>query len=525
MISASVPPNEPERLAALSRTRLLDSPPEDSFDDFALLAAQIAQTPIALVSLVDRDRQWFKARVGLATSETPRCDAFCSHAILRREVFEIGDAELDPRFADNPLVVGEPHVRFYAGAPLITQQGFALGTLCVIDHVPRKLTETQRACLLALARRVSAQIEARLDAEALAELSHQVLEQARTAQRQTALLELAQDVIVVQSASREVLFWSAGAERTTGIPRHEALGRDAHALLRTRFPVPRSSVEKALLRDGRWDGELMIERPDGRIVALATKWVLQRDEMGAPVAILEAGRDVTERREVDRLKTEFVSTVSHELRTPLTAIRGSLGLVEGGIAGELPAEALELVSVARANCERLVRLVSDILDLEKLASGRMPIRLSESSPRSLVDASLANVRPLAAEARVNLQAEIDDDVPPLRVDVDRIVQLLTNYLANAVSFSSSDDTVLLLARRVAAGVRFEVVDQGPGISANDLGKLFKQFQQLDGSDRRPRNGTGLGLAICKSIAEQHGGFVGVQSKPGEGATFWVELPF
>ena len=147
-----VPPNEASRLAALRHYGLLDTSAEQSFDDFAQLASLICDTPIALVTLVDADRQWFKAKVGLEVSETPREQAFCTYAILGRQVMVVEDATADVRFAGNPLVLSDPNIRFYAGAPLIDREGFGLGTLCVIDRQPRQLTEERRRALEALAR-------------------------------------------------------------------------------------------------------------------------------------------------------------------------------------------------------------------------------------------------------------------------------------------------------------------------------------------------------------------------------------
>jgi diguanylate cyclase (GGDEF)-like protein len=172
-VPAPLPANETQRLAALHRYAVLDSGPEQAYDDLTMLASAVCRAPIALISLVDRDRQWFKSAVGLSASETARELAFCAHAILQPDQpFEVPDAQIDPRFAGNPLVTGDPRIRFYAGAPLISPAGLPLGTICVIDRVPRRLSDIERNALQSLARQVVAQLELR---QALAGLALECL--------------------------------------------------------------------------------------------------------------------------------------------------------------------------------------------------------------------------------------------------------------------------------------------------------------------------------------------------------------
>ncbi|MCI0658416.1 MAG: ATP-binding protein, partial [Acidobacteria bacterium] len=193
MRRAPIPPDEPERLKALRRYNILDTIPEQDFDDLVLLASEICGAPIAMMSLVDAGRQWFKAKVGLKAEETPRDVAFCAHAILQDDLFVVADAARDQRFADNPLVKGEPRIRFYAGAPLINPDGQRLGTLCVIDRTPRQLTAEQRKALKALSRQVVSQMELRRSARDL--------DTARQAQEDNAA-RLAQLVKELESAKR-----------------------------------------------------------------------------------------------------------------------------------------------------------------------------------------------------------------------------------------------------------------------------------------------------------------------------------
>lgn len=160
-MEAPLPPDEKQRLASLRELKVLDTDPEQAYDDLTRIASQLCGTPIALVSLIDEDRQWFKAKVGVEAHSTPRSMAFCAHAILGREIFEIPDATRDPRFHDNPLVTGETNIRFYAGTPLVTRDGHAMGTLCVIDRTPRDLSPEQRLALEALGRQIVAQLELR----------------------------------------------------------------------------------------------------------------------------------------------------------------------------------------------------------------------------------------------------------------------------------------------------------------------------------------------------------------------------
>lgn len=242
------------------------------------------------------------------------------------------------------------------------------------------------------------------------------------------------------------------------------------------------------------------------------------------IGFFSLGTDVTELKRIDRMKSEFVSTVSHELRTPLTSIRGSLGLVSGGVAGALPERAKGLVEIAKNNCERLIRLINDILDSEKIESGKMPFELQPQELLPLLQQTLADNEGFAAQHQVKLALHAPRQPLKALVDSDRLLQVMTNLLSNAIKFSPAQGTVLVLLGRHAGRVRVEVSDNGPGIPEEFRQRIFQKFSQADSSDTRQKGGTGLGLAISKAIVERMDGSLGFTSRVAVGTTFFFELP-
>jgi PAS domain S-box-containing protein len=815
VISAGRPADEAARLAALRRYEILDTPPEAGFDDLVAVAAQVCQTPMALVCFVDEERQWFKAAVGVSERETARDVAFCAHAILGQELFVVRDALQDPRFADSPLVTAGPRIRFYAGAPLLTPDGHAIGALCVMDRIPRELSTEQGSALLALGRDVVARLELRrhvaalelslrerdksrgqlarfvealpmgvfvtdrsgkavltngkaesllgfdqtspllpgdgangasgsatdgpavtrlpvaqaiagetavepdieirtaggriVHVEAVAapvygpsgdveyaittlrDVTERILAGRRQVAQQAATRVLAETPSLEDARPRilEILggglgwdcgaFWSvdreAGSLRsaavwsaapesfqcfmqdrptmvfprgaglagrawadaapvwipdvrsaavfvgaTTGL-KHDlrsaiavpvALGGDVLGVLElfSRRALPedpellgmlsavgsqvaqfmeRDAADRALqvsedltrsVVDNMLEGLIVAdergiiesvnasaERIFGygphelvgqsvkillpRSVKEATSYLQDARERslgrvteweglrrnGHPVSvelslyefITPAGkriaghvRDISERRALDRMKKEFVATVSHELRTPLTSIRGSLSLLSGGVLGDLPDEAKEVVGIAERNTVRLINLINDILDLERLEAGRMEMRVEPLDVAPIVERSLESVRALAEQEGIRLHAS--GSFARVQADGDRLVQVIVNLLSNAIKFSPKGADVRVTTTESAQGVEIRVTDRGRGIPEGHRSSIFERFEQVEASDSRRKGGTGLGLAICKAIVEQLGGSIGVESEVGVGSSFWMRLP-
>jgi len=248
-----------------------------------------------------------------------------------------------------------------------------------------------------------------------------------------------------------------------------------------------------------------------------------KDEQGHHTGFIAIETDISERKNIERVKDEFISTVSHELRTPLTAIKGSIGLLCSGAIAELPNKAQSLADMAYKNTNHLVALVNDILDIEKLGTDQMTFDFQPTDLTTLVKEAIADNQGYADEYSVQFQLG-DTEGVQVNCDPRRMKQVLANLLSNAAKFSDKDGTVKVSVHRQDVFARLSVSDHGVGIPEGFHDKVFDRFTQSDSSDTRKVGGTGLGLNISQKIVERHGGTIGFDSTPGVGTTFQVELP-
>ncbi len=350
----------------------------------------------------------------------------------------------------------------------------------------------------------------------------------RLARQTEVLLTSVGDGIYGVDHEGRVRFINPSGAAALGYEPHELHGlrahTDFHAPAEDGTPFPWEScyiteaVAQGLVSSAEED---VYVRSDGTTfpVEITASPLLDQDELRGAVVVF---RDMTQRREVDRMKNEFLSVVSHELRTPLTSIRGSLGLLASGTLGELTPRASSMVAIALTSSERLTRLINDLLDMERIESGTRPMEVTSLDAAYLVAAATRQIDGLATS--VGVQVVIGSCEGRVLADEDRIMQTFTNLLGNAIKYSVEGGLVTVDATEQDSMVLFRVRDHGRGIPEDKLETIFERFEQVDSSDARQKGGTGLGLAISRSIVARHGGRIWAESVPGEGTTVQFTLP-
>lgn len=355
----------------------------------------------------------------------------------------------------------------------------------------------------------------------------QIEEALRVSQvRFAGILDIADDAVISVNGKQQITLFNQGAEKTFGYTAQEAIGQPLGLLLPIRFAelhrrhvadFGHSSSDARRMGERR---EIFGRRKNGEeFPAEASISKLQLKGETVFTVIL---RDTSDRKVVERMKDEFISIVSHELRTPLTSIHGSLGMLASGLLEAEPETGKRLLEIAVDSTERLIRLINDVLDVERIESGKVTMDKQNCNVADLMT-NAANVMQAMAE-KFGVMLSVTPIPLNIWADSDRIIQTLTNLLSNAIKFSSQGATVRLSAEQQGDQVLFQVKDQGRGIPADKLETIFERFQQVDASDSRNQDGTGLGLAICRNIVQQHGGQIWVESILGEGSTFYFTLP-
>ncbi len=383
-----------------------------------------------------------------------------------------------------------------------------------LRHAYSKLTEDYTA----LNERLEHQLEDLLQAQREVEASGRKL--ALFAERAPiAVLELDQNGTILET--------NPATENLFGYPGTELIGRNAIQML--------SAPDSATLNDAAWQSFVTGANPvtlpqtpcvrrDGIEVICEFTLTPLVNEQGELLSVVVQVRDITQAIEIEKMKKEFTSTLSHELRTPLTSIIGSLQLVNSGVMGDIDKETLELTAVAERNAQRLLDLINDILDIEKIEWGKLSLYFEDIALKELVDEALLLNRSFADRFKVRLEAT--SEIPDILVHVDRkrLLQVMTNLISNAAKFSPEGEAIGVFVALTGDMARVSVGDRGPGIPEQFRGRMFNRFAQADSALTRQKGGTGLGLAICKRLVEAMNGRIGFEDREGGGTFFFFEIP-
>lgn len=556
----------------LAQFHILDTLPEADFDGITLLASYICQTPIALISLVDGERQWFKSNHGLQVRETERSSSFCAYN-LRGETtpLVVEDAREDNRFSANPLVTGDPHIVFYAGIPLITNEGYTLGSLCVIDCKPRQINADQQTALQALASQVMRLL-------ALRKTEHDLRKSERLMRT---MIESISDGIYVGGLKGITLANKAALDQL-GYTSAEDLNRNIDKLaqeIETRdwetgeiISAERQAFARAL-RGEHVVQDVQIRHlltGDLRVVRCAASPVVSDGSIVAAIAInsdvthyrkaqedLKSGqeqyRKLSEeldqrvkdrtfeltlanqelRRSNDSLQ-QFAYVASHDLQEPLRKIQSFTSMIPLDLGDRLTDSSRDYIRRVNNAAARMSELIEDLLSYSRIAGPQPDFGLV--SLNATLGDILANLDLYISENKAAISA---GDLPVIKGDPVQLKQLLENLIRNSIKFTRPSMLANIELRSSIVDSRslpaqypghvngqlfhhLQIIDNGIGFDIKYLDRIFQVFQRLHGKSEYP--GTGVGLAICKRVVENHHGYITATSIPGQGTTFHVYLP-
>gem|GEM_PF-1888259 len=508
---------------------------ESSFDSVVVEAARAAGAPVAFLGLLSSDGETVRASTGWDIRALPHTASFAACIFGARDVVIVPDTADDPTFASHPLVTQSPHIRFYAGVPLLMPDGSYIGALSIVDRVPRTLTEDQIQILRILGRQVVRELTPDDETERLREM----LEESDTRFRE--FFEQTDDLVMSIAPDGRLLHANAATTSALGLER-EALSSvplirmidaDSRDAFRRAFAAAFSTAEPQRV-------ETTFVTADGRRMIVEGS-LRPRIIDGRPLMARVIFRDITDRKQFEtelgsardaaleaaRLKTRFLTNVSHEIRTPMNGIVGTIDLL---LATPLSADQKDLALQSRASAEELLSIVNNILYVSNIEAGGLAAPDVDFDLHRMLQRVIEVMKIGALGKDVEISFAYDPELPPIvRGSQSKIRQAVTNLLDNAVKFTEQGTVSLRVFPQTATDthqvIRFEVRDTGIGIDEEHRLLLFEKFSQVESASNRRYQGAGLGLATARQLVETMGGLIDVESEPGIGSTFWFSIPF
>lgn len=505
MSETPIPGNETGRLERLESYQIMDTPTEERFDNLTRLAAEICDVPICLISLLDEERQWFKSRWGLNAEQTPRDISFCQYAIMGQDTFEVQDAADNPTFMNNPLVTGDPNIRFYAGHPL-HDDDFALGTLCVIDVEPKQLDNSQKRALKILAQEVVFMIRQ--------------TKELKEREQYKKFFDMSLDMLCIAGTDGYFKAMNPSFTKVLGWSTDELLAKPFVEFIHP-DDVPATMAEVEKLAGGAMTigFENRYQRKDGGWTWM--HWTCQPDM--ATGELFAVAHDITELKvALSKLEDsntqldQFAYVVSHDLKSPLRAISTLSLFLEEDLEGKLDEETGKNFKLLRSRVSRMEALINGILEYSRV--GRVKEEMTDVNVKELLNEIIAGLMiPDGFEVR------IADDLPVIQSNPVHLQQVFQNLISNALKYHNKEAGVVSVAYESLENEHeFRITDDGPGIDPQYHEKIFGIFQTLQSRDEV--ESTGVGLSIVKKIMDEYGGSVTIESELGKGSTFVLRFP-
>ena len=522
---------ETQRLVAVRALSILDTPPEERFDGITRLAARVLNVPMTAISIVDASRAWYKSRYGGGPSELSRTAAFDNQVILSNGPLVIADATRDPKMADHPLVVGDPHLRFFAGHPIAAADGSKVGALTIADTKARELSPADLQALRNLAEWVEREFNL---LQVQTELKWAKEQQRRGEEHFRLLIENAQEIVLVLEADGVMRYKSPSIERVLGYRTQDLLRKSLFEFV-SAYDLPKvlTMFNEAIRQSGTTQSiEFRCRHKDGswRTLQAWLKNLLQDRVVEGVIVNL---RDITQLKQAEEAvkKTaddlarsnqeleQFAYAASHDLQEPLRKIASYTQLLQQRYQGKFDAEADKFIGYIVDGAYRMQALIRDLLMYSR--AGRGELTLEPTDMESVLAQALSN---LETALQTNKAVVTHDPLPMIMASPSQLTQVLQNLVGNAIKYHGDAPPTVHVSAVQKSGVwQFAIKDNGIGIDPQYADRVFVIFQRLHTKKEYP--GTGIGLAICKKMIERHGGQVWLESEgEGKGTTFRFTIP-
>jgi PAS domain S-box-containing protein len=535
MKKAPIPKNEKERLLSLEKLGLLDTEPEERFDRITSVATKIFNVPISTLTLVDSKREWFKSCIGLPAKEGDRAISFCGHALLAKDVFVVPDTKKDKRFADNPMVIGKPFIRFYAGVPIMSAGGERVGVFCIKDTKPRKFSKDNEEILKTLSSWAELEVNSRNLSLALTEEkklrgklveNYKELEESKV--KDDAILESVGDGLIAVDNDRKIMLINKVASDLLAWETKDLVGKVITELRLEDEKGNLIPLEKRPTTIALKTGEVtrvvyfFVKNDKTRFPLAITVTPIKLN--GKTIGLIEIIRDITKEKEIDRAKTEFVSLAAHQLRTPLTTISWYTEMILNGDRGQVtPEQKKYLEEISKGN-QTMIKLVNTLLNVSRLELGTLNIESEPIQLEDLAESVWEELRPEIFSKNLILEKNYDPSLPTIMADPKLVRMIFQNILGNAVKYVGVAGKISLDISRQNQNALIKVWNNGLSIPKEAQPKIFTKLFRDDLAKEREPDGNGLGLYIVKSILENSGGKVWFDSLEDKGTTFYVTIP-